>query len=272
MDLHFRAFSFVDQIDSIESGVIQGRYFIPQSIGEFPLALVGEAIGQLAAWHAMSETDFEMRPMAGLAAKVSLLGDVHPGDTLELHAEISSLSQQAMSYGGHATLKGKDVLQLEGCVGPMLPVEQFDSPEDLRKRYAELLTGAATTGGFPGIPEPQMELTGATETKVEATFQVPDEAPYFADHFPRMPVVPGTLQIDVQQRLVQELLSRLPGGPWTPAYLASSKLRAFVPPGAALFMEATAQPVASGLEISMQTRHEGRTVGAARWYAVRGES
>ena len=54
MDHHFRAFSFVDRITAFEPGVrISGKYTIPAGIAEFPLSLVAEATGQLAAWSAI---------------------------------------------------------------------------------------------------------------------------------------------------------------------------------------------------------------------------
>ena len=50
MDHHFRAFSFVDRINAIEPGVrISGSYTIPVGLAEFPMSLVAEATGQLAA-------------------------------------------------------------------------------------------------------------------------------------------------------------------------------------------------------------------------------
>ena len=68
MDHHFRAFSFVDRIVSVQPGVkICGSYNIPPNIEAFPVALVAEAVGQLAAWATMAAVDFERRPVAGLA-------------------------------------------------------------------------------------------------------------------------------------------------------------------------------------------------------------
>ena len=55
MSQHFRAFSFVDRILADETGKsISGRYAIPAGIADFPLSLVSEAIGQLAAWSSMA--------------------------------------------------------------------------------------------------------------------------------------------------------------------------------------------------------------------------
>ena len=91
MDESFRAFSFVDRILSCEAGVrIRGRYGIPAGIESFPTSLVAEAVGQLAAWSAMATVDFQRRPVAGIAGGIELLGDVRPGQTLELAADLES--------------------------------------------------------------------------------------------------------------------------------------------------------------------------------------
>ena len=77
MDEHFRAFSFVDRIASLEPGTrIRGSYTIPSSIDDFPASLVAEAVGQLAAWAVMSAVDFKSRPVAGLAGNIELLSIV----------------------------------------------------------------------------------------------------------------------------------------------------------------------------------------------------
>ena len=207
--------------------------------------------------------------MAGIVTKVQLVGDPQPGDVLDLQAEISDLSPQAMSYSGRALVNGDIVIVLEGCVGPMLPAEQFDSRESLHARYDKLIEGAAVTGGFEGVPEPDMEFLTGSETRQEAQLKVPQTAAYFNDHFPRMPVLPGTLQLHAQQLLVRELLRRRHPEPWAPREIANSKLRAFVPPGASLHMEASLHVHGSEPVVDVRVRHEARTVGSAQWRPLR---
>ena len=98
MDESFRAFSFVDRILSCEPGVaIRGFYRIPAGIESFPTSLVAEAVGQLAAWSAMAVVDFQRRPVAGIAGAIELLGDVRPGQTLELAADLESADIEAVA-------------------------------------------------------------------------------------------------------------------------------------------------------------------------------
>ncbi len=80
MDAHFRAFSFVDRITSVRNGTqIRGHYAIPSDVDEFPVSLVGEAVGQLAAWAAMSALKFTHRPIAGLAGCIEFPGGAERG-------------------------------------------------------------------------------------------------------------------------------------------------------------------------------------------------
>ena len=48
MDDHFRAFTFVDRITSVQPGVrIRGHYTIPSGLDNFPASLVAEAVGMV---------------------------------------------------------------------------------------------------------------------------------------------------------------------------------------------------------------------------------
>ena len=121
MDDHFRAFSFVDRIHSIDAaGRVTGSYFIPEGLDAFPVSLAAEAVGQLAAWSAMSSLEFKCRPVAGIAARVDLLSTIAPGQRLDLTAELESVDTEAIAYHGLAEVNGVPVIRLEHCVGPMM--------------------------------------------------------------------------------------------------------------------------------------------------------
>ena len=139
MEEHFRAFSFVDRIHSVQPGVrIRGRYAIPAGIESFPASLVAEAVGQLAAWAAMAAMDFKCRPVAGLAGMIDLLSPARPGQVLELAADLETVDIEAVAYGGTAQASGIPVIRMQHCVGPMMPLEEFDDPQSLRERFAVL--------------------------------------------------------------------------------------------------------------------------------------
>src|SRR5882724_10640005 len=113
MDHHFRAFSFVDRIASIqERSRIAGSYTVPARIKAFPGSLVAEAVGQLAAWAAMATVNFERRPVAGLAGAIDLPGTVHPGQTIDLAAELETVDHEAVAYNGTAFADGVPIVRL----------------------------------------------------------------------------------------------------------------------------------------------------------------
>jgi 3-hydroxymyristoyl/3-hydroxydecanoyl-(acyl carrier protein) dehydratase len=243
MDEHFRAFSFVDRITSVQEGRrIRGQYTIPSGLDEFPLALVGEAVGQLAAWAAMAAVNFDQRPVAGLAGCIELFPAPLACQVLELAADLENLDADSVEYNGTAHVDGRPVMRLQDCVGPMMPLADFDDPQALRKRFEELCQSGASLGGSPELPQLTLERTGGDPGRhISATFQVPSEAPLFADHFPRRHVFPGSLLMHLNLQLGAALAREIAppsGSRWVAGTVLDMKLRSFIPPGAALRFEA----------------------------------
>ena len=267
---HFRAYTFVDRITAVQPGVsARGTYAIPAALKDFSSSLVAEATGQLAAWSALAAVDFKSRPVAGIAGLVELLAPVRPGDTLELDAEIESVDVDAIAYGGTASVNGSPVLRLHHCVGPMLPVEDFDDPQALRDHYALLCGAGAQPGGFGGVPDLHCEQTFHEPGKsIRANLQVPTDAPFFGDHFPRKPVFPGTLLMRSKLQLVAALAAALPlptnARKWNLKSITDMKLRAFIEPGELLELEAKlAANKGDSATIFVESRRGNRLAGAA---------
>jgi 3-hydroxymyristoyl/3-hydroxydecanoyl-(acyl carrier protein) dehydratase len=264
MDAHFRAFSFVDRITSVQDGRrIRGRFAIPSGPNDFPLALVGEAVGQLAAWAAMAAVDFGQRPVAGLAGSIELARQPRAGQVLELTADVENVDAESVQYNGTAHVDGTPVICLKDCVGPMMGLAEFDDPQALRTRYHDLCKGTASTGGFPGLPQLAFERTGGDAGRsVSASFRVPSEAPFFADHFPRRPVFPGSLLMHLNLQLGAVLASEIPlpvRSRWVPATIQDMKLRNFIPPGTTLQLDARLKRCAhnsAGLILETRTAKE----------------
>lgn len=317
MNESFRAFSFVDRIHSCEAGVrIRGCYGIPAGIEAFPASLVAEAVGQLAALSAMAAVDFQRRPVAGIAGGIELLGEVRPGQTLELAADLESADLEAVAYGGSASVDGVPVLRLTHCVGPMVPMEEFDNPAAVRLRFGVLRGEGARPGGFAGLPPLIVERTGGEAGRIaRATLCVPASARIFTDHFPRRPVFPGSLLMHANLELAAHLVNELPsqeperraparlvemqrgqaeqelgtpnrtselavasraselsfrdsGGSmsaWRPRAISDMKLRAFIPPGETLDLEARLEECSDhAAELLVETRRGKRLLGSAR--------
>jgi len=122
-------------------------------------------------------------------------------------------------------------------------------------------------GGLPGFP---LEATnGEGRDCLRATLQVPTLAPFFADHFPRRPVFPGSLLMRSNLELAAALAVRLAppaaGGRWKLRGMLDVKLRAFTPPGERLEIEARlTQQSANAATLNVETRKGKRVISGAR--------
>jgi len=218
-------------IDEIVAGErVRGRYAIPPSIGLFPQSLAAEAVGQLAAWAAMAELDFRLRPVAGLAQEIVFHRCCLPGESLELDVALESCTEEAISYSGTARSGGDTVLELKHSVGPMLPMADFDDAAAVAADFA-LLTGAGRPpGACAGVEAALGELLRCEpEHSLDARLVVPEGAAFFADHFPRRPVFPATLLMHALTHWAVELdggadVSRL-------AAVHNVKMRSWILPG-----------------------------------------
>ena len=269
MNDHFAAFSFVDRITAFEPGVrARGIFAVPADLPAFPACLVAEAVGQLAAWTAMDAIGFRGRPVAALATETVFHGDVAPGSRLDLSVEVESCDDEAIAYGGQAEVAGVRVIELKHCLGPMLPVADFDAPEALRERLRLLRAEGAPAGRFRGVAPAEMSwLDGEPGRTARALLRIPVSAPFFADHFPRRPVFPATLLLDSQIRLALDLARAAITG--TSALVAQRmthvKMRAFIAPGADVVLGAELNGD-RGLDDAVRLTAEiaGRTVATAR--------
>jgi 3-hydroxymyristoyl/3-hydroxydecanoyl-(acyl carrier protein) dehydratase len=267
----FRSFSFVDRITRREGSRVEGHYSVPLGV-HFPASLMAEAVGQLAAWAAMAQLGFEHRPVAGLANTVHYHQLPQPGSTLQLQADIERCDAEAVAYSGKVFIDGRLALELVDSVGPMLPMEEFDSPEAVRADFHTLLGAGAAPGRFGGVPLPELhDLQVTPGERLGATLQVPElaDAPYFTDHFPRRPVFPGTLLMDALASLSVQLVQH--SGPLAGTSdlvtrkVTQVKIRSFTAPGARLQLEVVLQDAdAQRARLKATARSEDKTIATAR--------
>jgi 3-hydroxymyristoyl/3-hydroxydecanoyl-(acyl carrier protein) dehydratase len=245
-------FHFVDQILELDPGrhalgvkhVTPGDTFVrPTAGGESALlsCIIGEALGQLGAWNVMAAKDFSVRPVAGVVGEVVITGEAGIGDSVLLDTTIDSVTDDAVFYHAVASVDGTEVLRLENTLGPLLPMEQFNDPEELRERLARIHR--------PGVPTEVPQLNGDPAVPFDVSFdeilslesgkeaiavrQVSGREALFADHFPKKPVLPLSLLLESLLHLGQMLLE---DGSirCVPTGVRKVKMSRFVEPGSSL--------------------------------------
>ncbi|HEX7628974.1 MAG TPA: hypothetical protein VF431_01405, partial [Candidatus Methylomirabilis sp.] len=121
---------------------------------------------------------------------------------------------------------------------------------------------------FRGVDEPDLTLIDRIPgQRLRAAISVPVSASFFADHFPRRPVLPATLLLDAQIRLALRLAGETvsPGQRLRLAKIADVKMRSFILPGQRVEAETTLRSATDGAaELSLAARVDGKLVATAR--------
>jgi 3-hydroxymyristoyl/3-hydroxydecanoyl-(acyl carrier protein) dehydratase len=216
----------------------------------------------------MAQAEFRRRPVAALSGEMRIEREAAPGEILDLEVEIESGDSDTVAFAGWARLADAPVLALSRCVGPMLPLEDFDDPEAVRGDFETLCGPGARPGRFRGIAKLDLVLIDRVPgQRLRAAMNVPVSAPFFADHFPRRPVFPASLLLDAQVRLALRLAGdTLPPGPRArPARVADVKIRSFILPGQALEIETAMRSATDGrAELSLGAIVDGKRVATGR--------
>lgn len=215
----------------------------------FMSSLIGETLGQLAAWNVMAHYDFSVRPVAGVVSSVRLCRPAYVGETLLLESFIDVLDQTAVQYHSIARVGDDPVFIIDGALGPLLPMEQFIERNEVEHQYHEIyrpgdweqisqLSAAPVVGIIEAAPARYATLTfdrvlACTPGEyIRAEKKVTRAAPYFADHFPKKPVLPMTLLLECTQHLARQFVAMTDA---TAHYqireLGKIKMNEFIQPG-----------------------------------------
>lgn len=250
-------FLFVDRIlQSIPGKSIRGLKHITSDDAylacdehgrmHFASSLIGETVGQLAAWNVMHYLDFQVRPVAGIVSRVVPKRLAYVGETLMLEANIDSVDEKAVEYHGIALINDEPIFMLEGAIGPMLPMEDFISREEVQLQYQQINRPGDWEGCAPILLENC--LSEGRSSTVSMTFDgivhsdpgveliavkyINFAAPYFAHHFPRKPVLPLTILLECKLNLIREFLKR---ANWGQSFIIQEmrriKMKEFINPG-----------------------------------------
>ncbi len=245
-------FHFVDQILDLDPGrhalgvkhVTSADSFVRSTTGGERVLLsciIGEALGQLGAWSVMVANDFTLRPVAGVVGEVAITGEATVGNTVLLDTTIDSVTSDSVIYHAVASVDGETVLRLENSLGPMLPIEHFNDPEELRNRFARIdlpdtpaeapRTGSETAVPFDASFDEILSFEPCKQAAAVRTLS--GRETFLADHFPRKPVLPLSLLLESLLQLGQKLLN---GGDsqFVPTRARKVKMKRFVEPGSSL--------------------------------------
>lgn len=228
-------------------------YWLPDGRRVLSPAVLSEAVAQLGGWMTTASTDFVKRPVLLTDDKTEYFDVVEAGDVVEMDVSVLEWEDDVVLTTGTASVRGKPVLKGHACRGFLLPLTDFSDPEMERRRFQGLfrpefkdvkLIGSdfqplkAVCG--PSTFESLKFIDGLIEhvpyRKVVGFKNFASCEWYFADHFPRKPVVPGVLLLtffgEVCQYLVKEdIYSPVRARALIPRFIQNVRFRKFVEPG-----------------------------------------
>lgn len=225
-------FLFVDRILELSPGSVtrgikhitpEDYYLSHDESGKlcFIPSLIGETLGQLAAWNVMQANDFSKRPVAGVVNSATLHRPAFVGETLVLESIIDTLDEVAVRYHSTAYVGNEKVFSIDGAIGPLLPMEDFIAKDQVIRQFAEINrpgiwsmnTPHSYSHGIsakyePGVAYMEFDRIIASEINVSmcAEKYITRAAPYFADHFPNKPVLPLTVLLECKINLAHHFL------------------------------------------------------------------
>ena len=265
------AFHYVDRIYDYEPGkYIRGLknvtrsenffYWLPDGRRVLSPAAITEALAQLGGWLKMVSTNFERRPVLLADERTDYGVPVEAGDQLDLFVEVLDFGDDVVVTRGRATVDGKDVVVGHCCRGYLLPLEDFASPDQMRRAFNNLykpefknvsrvagkgmrLKPAAGYSSFQSLQFVDGLLEHKPGKRVVGYKNFSSCEPYFATHFPNKPCVPGVLLLTFVGEVCQYLLKETIEAPLrskalVPTFIQNVRFRKFVEPGDQAIMKA----------------------------------
>jgi 3-hydroxyacyl-[acyl-carrier-protein] dehydratase len=144
-------FHLIDRIDAYEPAKsVRGRKLTSLS-EEFweeadggpvmPSPLILEALCQAGTWLIMITTERRKRAALLSVGSVSFLGDVRPGDLVEIEGTVESMSDELAVLSGQAAVDGRLVMEAKDIMCALIDAADLEDLEDTA-RMQKLLTRA----------------------------------------------------------------------------------------------------------------------------------
>lgn len=144
-------FHLIDRVDSYEpSRSVRGRkvaslseeYWEDSGSGPvMPQPFMLEALCQAGTWLIMISTERRKRAALLQVGSVDYLGDVRPGDILELEGNVESMNEEIAVLSGRASVDGKTVLEAKDIMCALIPAGDLADLDDTL-RLQKMLTRA----------------------------------------------------------------------------------------------------------------------------------
>lgn len=212
----------------------------------FMPSLIGETLGQLAAWNVMQHNAFTFRPVAGVVSRVNFFRPVMLGETVELQATIDRLDESAVLYQAVALVNNESVLSIENALGPLLPMENFIDTNTAKAQFSELylrsnaMNHEVSVNGIPNtipteicpVPDFDRVIEFTPQRSLSMQKDIDPQSSFFPDHFPRKPVLPMTMLLESCLTMAQRFFDLSAyETPWHLCALQRVKMNVFVHPG-----------------------------------------
>jgi 3-hydroxyacyl-[acyl-carrier-protein] dehydratase len=148
-------FHLIDRVDGYEPGKwVRGRKltsysedFWEEIDGSYtmPPPLILESLCQAGTWLIITTTERRKRAALLSIGSVSFLGEVHPGDILEIDGTVESMSEEMAVLSGRAGVNGETVMEATDIMCTLIDADTLDDLETTR-RMQELIMFAGVQG------------------------------------------------------------------------------------------------------------------------------
>lgn len=235
-------------------------YWLPNGDRVLSPAVVTEALCQLGGWLKIKNSNFEKRPVLLADELTEYIGMVHAGDQIELKVEILEINDDVVITKGIASVGGKPVLIGHQCRGYLLPLEDFDDTEKVKRQFENLykpnlsfqatnneayqLKAIAGASTFESLRYIDGIIEHIPRKKIRSFKNIAACEPYFSSHFPRKPCVPGVILLTFLGETCQYLVRDSINSPirekaLIPTFIKNVRFRKFVEPGDQCLLECT---------------------------------
>ncbi len=242
-------FLFVDRILACEQGRrIRAGHRVPDSSDPHagPYQVL-EALAQAAGWLIAASTGFAKRGLPIAIGSIRLTGPVPIGGALLLEADIDAWRDESALVRAKASANGQAICEIERGLCAFVPNGRLEDPEQTMAMFSLLLgrgRQAPEAAGFdcrwPTPDQPDWAPHPSGGARVRGSWSVGAAEPCFRDHFPRLPIVPGALQVQAMVELARRLVDADGTRPPVLEGMKELKFRGFVRPGDRLLLVAEA--------------------------------